>query len=126
MTSSLLRRLSALASRATACLSTRRGDRELAAELDAHLQAHIDENLRAGMTRHEAQRWALLTLGGMAMTKEAYQEQRGLPWIENVARDMRHAFRTLRRSPVFAGAAVFTLVPSARTCRSSRSCTACS
>jgi putative ABC transport system permease protein len=86
-----------------------RHDRDFAAELDAHLQAHIDDNLRAGMTRYEAQRWALLTLGGMAMTKDAYQEQRGLPWLENIARDLRHALRTLRRSPAFAGAAVLTL-----------------
>jgi predicted permease len=87
----------------------RRQDCDFAAELDAHLQAHIDDNLRAGMTRYEAQRWALLTLGGMAMTKDEYQNQRGLPWLEHVARDLRHAFRTLRRSPVFTAAAVFTL-----------------
>ena len=95
--------------RALSAFGGRRRDHEFAAELESHLQAHIDDNVRGGMTRYEAQRWALLTLGGMAMTKDAYQAQRGLPWLENIARDLRHAMRTLRRSPAFAGAAVLTL-----------------
>jgi putative ABC transport system permease protein len=109
MMPSFPRRLSAFLTRASACLSAGDRDRELGAELDAHLQAHIDDNLRAGMTYAEARRHASLTLGGVEMTKDTYREQRGLPRLEHLARDLRHAFRTLRRSPVFAGAAVFTL-----------------
>lgn len=41
---------------------------DLSAELDAHLHAHIDDNIRAGMTPAEARRTALLTLGGVEMT----------------------------------------------------------
>ena len=43
-----------------------RRDRDLAAELDSHLQLHIDDNLRAGMTPAEARRSALIELVGGA------------------------------------------------------------
>jgi macrolide transport system ATP-binding/permease protein len=36
-----------------------RRERELAAEMEAHLQMHIDDNLRAGMTRAQARREGL-------------------------------------------------------------------
>jgi len=84
-------------------------DRDLVDELNGHLDAHVEDNIRAGMTRGEARRQAALRLGGVDMTTEAYREQRSLPWFENVTRDLRHALRTLRRSPAFAGAAVLTL-----------------
>ena len=38
-------------------------DEEVAAELEAHLQLHIDDNLKAGMTPEEARRQAILKLG---------------------------------------------------------------
>ena len=41
--------------------------------------------------------------------KETYRDGRGLRWLDDARRDVHHAFRTLRRSPVFAGAAVLTL-----------------
>jgi predicted permease len=87
----------------------RRSDRDLTDELNGHLDAHIEDNLRAGMAHREAVRQASLTLGGVAMTTDSYREQRSLPWLENIARDVRHASRTLRRSPAFAAAAVLTL-----------------
>ena len=49
--------------------STRR-DREFAEELESHLQMHIDDNVRSGMSRDEARRQALLKLGGVEQTKE--------------------------------------------------------
>jgi ABC-type antimicrobial peptide transport system permease subunit len=48
-------------SRLAGFLHGRNGDRELTAELDVHLQAHIDDNLRAGMTPDQARRKALLS-----------------------------------------------------------------
>ena len=77
------RRLSALFSLfslfSRACEPFRRQHRdgELADELDSHLQSHIDDNLRAGMTRDEARRVALLALGGLDQTKAQYRERRG-------------------------------------------------
>ncbi|HEY7788941.1 MAG TPA: ABC transporter permease [Vicinamibacterales bacterium] len=85
------------------------GDHALADELASHLQLHIDDNLRAGMSPEEARRQALLKLGGIAQTKEAHRDRRGLPWVDDVLRDLRHAGRLLRRSPGVALVAVLTL-----------------
>ena len=60
----------------------RRRDRELAAELESHLQMQIEDNVRAGMTPEEARRQALISLGGVEQAKEIYRDRRGLPWLE--------------------------------------------
>ena len=78
-----------------------RKDRELAEELEAHLQMHIEDNLRAGMTPEEARRQALIKLGGLESTKEAYRAQRGLPAVEALRLNLRYAARQLLKSPGF-------------------------
>jgi predicted permease len=86
-----------------------RAERELSAEIDSHLQLHIDDNLRAGMTPQEARRRALIALGGVDSTKEAYRDRRGLPAFESVVRDLRYGTRTLLKTPGFALAGVVIL-----------------
>ena len=41
--------------------------------------------------------------------KETYRDRSGLRWLEDAQRDVHHALRTLRRAPVFTGAAVLTM-----------------
>ena len=59
-----------------------RQERELAAEMESHLQMHIEDNLRAGMSAAEARREAIMKLGGVEQTKEIYRDRRGLPLLE--------------------------------------------
>jgi putative ABC transport system permease protein len=40
---------------------------------------------------------------------EALRDQRGLPWLDDLTRDMRHGLRTLPRSPGFTAVALGTL-----------------
>src|SRR5215831_17962610 len=86
-----------------------RQDEELAAELETHLQFHIEDNVRAGMGPEEARRQALIKLGGMDQTKEAVRARRVFPWVESVAQDLRFALRMMRKNPGFVTVAVLTL-----------------
>jgi predicted permease len=83
-----------------------RREKELTDELDAHLELHIGDNLRAGMTPDEARRKALMKLGGLEPAKEAYRDGGTIPFLENVFRDVRFALRQLRKNPSFTCIAV--------------------
>ena len=84
-------------------------DRELAQELEAHLEMHIDDNRRLGMSADEARRQALIKLGGVEQVKETYRDRRGLPVLETALKDLRFALRLMRRSPGFSAVILVTL-----------------
>ena len=78
-------------------------------ELNSHLDAHVQDNIRAGMTPDEARRQALLALGGVEATKQRYREERGLPIVEKTMQDLRYAVRMLLKTPGFSLVAIVTL-----------------
>ena len=86
-----------------------RGDREFSAEMESHLQLHIADNLRAGMSAEEARRNALIKLGGVEQTKEIVRERRGLPMLEVLMQDLRFGARMLRKNAGFTVIGVLTL-----------------
>jgi putative ABC transport system permease protein len=93
----------------TGGLCRSRRARELRAELDAHLQLHIDDNQRCGMSLEEARRQALVALGGVAQTTEVYADQSTLPLVETLLQDVRFALRLVRRNPAFSAIVIATL-----------------
>jgi macrolide transport system ATP-binding/permease protein len=86
-----------------------RRDGELTAELESHLQLHIEDNLRAGMSAVEARREAHLKLGGLEQTKEMVRERNRLPVLEVLLQDLRFGTRMLMNNPGFTAVAVLTL-----------------
>ena len=85
------------------------GEREFADELKSHIDLHVADNLRAGMTPAEARRRALMKLGSVAAVQEAHRERRGLPALESLMQDAAYAVRGLARNRAFAAACIVTL-----------------
>jgi putative ABC transport system permease protein len=86
-----------------------RREREVAAELEAHVELHAADNVRAGMSPAEARRVALMKLGGVEHTREAMRDVWSVRGIETLAQDTRYAVRGLLRSPVFTLTAIASL-----------------
>jgi putative ABC transport system permease protein len=87
----------------------RRRERDLAEELEMHLQLLAQENIRRGLSPEEALRRARLTFGSVEATKESYRDQRGLPILDALIQDLRYALRGMRRNPGFAAVAILSL-----------------
>jgi predicted permease len=84
-------------------------DAELEAELRLHLDLAAEDERRRANGSDGAGRTAAIRSGSMAQAMEAVRDQRGLPWLHDMARDLRYGLRALRRNPLFASVAVLTL-----------------
>ncbi len=89
--------------------SRRRMESEMDAELRSHLESYADDLVASGVAPAEAERRARLEFGAVESFKEECREARGLRWFDELARNVRFAFRIFRKAPVFSVAAVLTL-----------------
>jgi putative ABC transport system permease protein len=104
-----MRTLRASLLRIAALFRRQADERDLDAELQAHIELHIADNVRAGMAPDEAHRHALMSLGGMEPAKEQYRQRRQIRLLEELMRDFRFAGRMLTRDRAFTTIVVLVL-----------------
>jgi putative ABC transport system permease protein len=95
--------------RLRALVQTAQVEQEMDEEIRHHLVLETERNRQLGMTTADATRKARLDFGGLDATREAERDARGVRWLGDFAADVRYGLRSLRRSPVLAGAAILTL-----------------
>jgi predicted permease len=86
-----------------------RVEREIEAELKSHVEMRVEDNVAHGMTPQEARRDALLRFGNRTAIQERVAGEDAALVLENIWRDIRLAFRQLRKSPSFTITAIVTL-----------------
>jgi predicted permease len=87
----------------------RRAEQELDDELRAYLDAAIEKNLRAGMSRAEAERAARATTGSVEAIKDHTRDAGWESIVDTTWQDVRYACRALGRSPGWSAMAVLIL-----------------
>jgi putative ABC transport system permease protein len=84
-----------------------RRDADLEEELRLHVELALEHDRRNGSV--EGAGPTAMRLGGITQAMDALRDQRGLPWLDDLGRDLRYGLRALRRDPVFASVAILTL-----------------
>jgi predicted permease len=84
-------------------------DRRLEQELEEHIALLTKEKIRAGLSPDVARREAVLTFGSVEALKDAYRDERGLPWLESLASDVDFGCRQLKKYPAASAAAILSL-----------------
>ncbi len=84
-------------------------ERELDEELQSSVELLTEERIEDELQPPEARRQALMELGGVEQVKEEVRAARAGRLLEEFAKDVRYAWRTLARSPGFSAVVVLTL-----------------
>jgi predicted permease len=84
-------------------------DPEFSEELESNLQLDVEDGIRSGLSPEEARRRAVLRLGGIEPVKERYRDQRGIPLLESLRRDLFYAARMMRSHPGFTATVILTI-----------------
>jgi putative ABC transport system permease protein len=81
-------------------------DSDFDQELSTHVEMLTEDNVRRGMTREDARRQASIGLGGRTSLQQQHRETRGFRVIEEIALDIRFAFRLIAKDRWFSAAAI--------------------
>jgi predicted permease len=84
-------------------------DRDLQAEIDAHITRQVEEYERQGLSAAEARRRARIDFGGVEAIRTDTRQARGTARLESFAHDVWSALRTLRARPAHTIGAMTTL-----------------
>ncbi|MBL0160224.1 MAG: ABC transporter permease [Bryobacterales bacterium] len=84
-------------------------ERDLEAEVQAHLEMAEHDALAAGLSPEEARRAARRQFGGIEQVKEQHRESRSPIRLENLLRDFRYGLNGLARDPSLSAIVVGVL-----------------
>jgi predicted permease len=101
--------LRAWALRVRGIISRAEDERDFADQIQADIELHTEDGVRAGMSPEEARRAALVKVGGIGAATEAWRDRHGVPFLEALMRDVAYAFRVLRRNKGWTSVAVVSL-----------------
>ena len=90
-------------------LDRRRLERDLAEEMQQHLDEKVDELVEAGVPRDEAAQRAHREFGNSTLLEERGRDVWRWHLVEDAWADLRYAWRQWRRAPAFAIATLVTL-----------------
>jgi putative ABC transport system permease protein len=79
-----------------------RVEQDLADEVSSYVDLATERKMKEGLPETEAHRAALVEFGGIEQVKEQVRDIRLGHFIETRWQDLRYAFRTLRKSPIFS------------------------
>lgn len=86
-----------------------RVERELAREVDFHLEMETRAHERSGTAGPQARESALRAFGGVEQTKEACRDSWGVRFFDHLRQDVAYGLRGLRHNPGFSLVVILTL-----------------
>lgn len=86
-----------------------RKDEDLAQEIESHLAHERDAQAARGATPEDARRRARMRFGNPRTVRERVWRYRSLPWLDDAARDLRFALRSLARTPGFTAVTLLVI-----------------
>ena len=78
-------------------------------ELQSSVELLTEAKMKEGLAHSEARRQALIELGGVEQVKEEVRGKRAGHLLEDLAKDLCYAFRTLSKSPGFAAVIIVSI-----------------
>ena len=90
-------------------LGRRQAEADLQEEMRLHLELERERQRDAGVPEEEALSAARRRLGNAALIRERTHDVWGWRWLDDLGRDLRHAVRSLARTPGFVAAVVLIL-----------------